>query len=54
MAASRVTAETTIARALAVESGLSVPAVDCAAEAMRAGVAEGLGEQDFSIMGRLP
>ncbi|HCN76636.1 MAG TPA: hypothetical protein DIT13_05505, partial [Verrucomicrobiales bacterium] len=42
------------ARALAAESGLPVPAVDCAAEAMRAGVAEGLGEQDFSIMGRLP
>lgn len=41
------------ARALAAESGLAVPAVDCAAEAMRAGVAAGLGERDFSIMGRL-
>lgn len=41
------------ARELAAESGLAVPAVDCTAEAMRAGVAAGLGEQDFSVMGRL-
>lgn len=41
------------ARELAAESGLAVPAGDCTAEAMRAGVAAGLGELDFSIMGRL-
>lgn len=41
------------ARELAAESGLATPAVDCAAEAMRSGVAAGLGELDFSIMSRL-
>jgi len=41
------------ARTLAAGSGLTTPALDCTAEAMRAGVQQGLGDQDFSIIGKL-
>lgn len=41
------------ARQLAARSGSKTPALDCTAEAMRAGVEAGLGDQDFSVVGRL-
>ena len=41
------------ARQLAARSGSKTPALDCTAEAMRAGVQAGLGDQDFSVIGRL-
>lgn len=41
------------ARQLAARSGSKTPALDCTAEAMRAGVEAGLGDQDFSVIGRL-
>jgi 3-hydroxyisobutyrate dehydrogenase-like beta-hydroxyacid dehydrogenase len=41
------------ARELAAGSGLSTPALDCTAEAMRAAAAAGLGDLDFSVIGRL-
>ena len=42
------------ARDLAAEGGLSTPALDCTAEAMRDGVAAGNGDLDFSIIGKIP
>ncbi len=42
------------ARELAAGAGLSTPALDCTAEAMRAAAAAGLGDLDFSVIGRLP
>lgn len=41
------------ARDLANESGIKTPALDCTAEAMRAGVKKGLGDMDFSVIGKL-
>ncbi len=41
------------ARALAADSKTKTPALDCTAEAMRAGVSEGLGDLDFSVIGKL-
>jgi 3-hydroxyisobutyrate dehydrogenase-like beta-hydroxyacid dehydrogenase len=41
------------ARQLAARSASKTPALDCTAEAMRAGVKAGLGDQDFSVLGRL-
>jgi 3-hydroxyisobutyrate dehydrogenase-like beta-hydroxyacid dehydrogenase len=41
------------ARQLATRSGSKTPALDCTTEAMRAGVEAGLGDQDFSVIGRL-
>lgn len=41
------------ARVLAAEGGVSTPALDCTAEAMRDGVREGSGDQDFSIIGKI-
>jgi 3-hydroxyisobutyrate dehydrogenase len=41
------------ARQLAARSGSKTPALDCTADAMRAGVEAGLGDQDFSVIGRL-
>jgi 3-hydroxyisobutyrate dehydrogenase-like beta-hydroxyacid dehydrogenase len=41
------------ARSLASHSGSKTPALDCTAEAMRAGVVEGLGDLDFSVIGKL-
>jgi len=41
------------ARLLAAHSGSKTPALDCTAEAMRAGVVEGLGDLDFSVIGKL-
>lgn len=38
-------------RELAQEAGLSVPAIDCTAAAMRAGVEAGKGDLDFSVIG---
>lgn len=40
------------ARELAAEAKLAVPAIDCAAEAMRRGVEDGEGDLDFSVIGR--
>lgn len=40
------------ARELAAGAGLDVPALECTAEAMRAAAAAGLGDLDFSVMGR--
>lgn len=42
------------ARELAVEGGVSAPALDCTAEAMRAGVIQGNGDLDFSVIGKIP
>jgi 3-hydroxyisobutyrate dehydrogenase-like beta-hydroxyacid dehydrogenase len=41
------------ALALAADSDTKTPALDCTAEAMRAGVDEGMGDLDFSVIGRL-
>jgi 3-hydroxyisobutyrate dehydrogenase len=41
------------ARSLASDSDTKTPALDCTAEAMRAGVNEGLGDLDFSVIGKL-
>ena len=41
------------ARALAAEADIKTPALDCTAEAMRAGVEAGLGDLDFSVIGRI-
>ncbi len=41
------------ARALASDSETKTPALDCTAEAMRAGVNEGLGDLDFAVIGKL-
>jgi 3-hydroxyisobutyrate dehydrogenase-like beta-hydroxyacid dehydrogenase len=41
------------ARALASGSDTKTPALDCTAEAMRAGVCDGLGDLDFSVIGKL-
>lgn len=41
------------ARALASSAKIKTPALDCTAEAMRAGVLEGQGELDFSVIGQL-
>ena len=40
------------ARELATEAGISAPALDSAASAMRAGVDVGLGDLDFSVIGK--
>ncbi|HEY1053243.1 MAG TPA: NAD(P)-dependent oxidoreductase [Prosthecobacter sp.] len=40
------------ARELAAQGHVSTPALDCTAEAMRSGVAAGLGDEDFSIIGK--
>ncbi len=42
------------ARELAAGAGLATPALDCTAEAMRAAAQTGLGDLDFSVIGRLP
>jgi 3-hydroxyisobutyrate dehydrogenase-like beta-hydroxyacid dehydrogenase len=41
------------ARSLAAHSGSKSPALDCTAEAMRAGVEAGFGDFDFSVIGKL-
>lgn len=41
------------ARELAAGAGLATPALDCTAEAMRAAAEAGLGDLDFSVIGRL-
>jgi 3-hydroxyisobutyrate dehydrogenase-like beta-hydroxyacid dehydrogenase len=41
------------ARDLASSADIKTPALDCTAEAMRAGVVEGKGELDFSVIGQL-
>lgn len=41
------------ARALAAQSGLATPALDCTAEAMREAVAQGHSDLDFSVIGKL-
>ncbi len=41
------------ARSLASEADIKTPALDCTAEAMRAGVEAGMGELDFSVIGKL-
>ncbi|GEP44809.1 NAD(P)-dependent oxidoreductase [Brevifollis gellanilyticus] len=41
------------ARILAAGSGTKTPALDCTAEAMRAGVSQGFGDLDFSVIGKL-
>jgi 3-hydroxyisobutyrate dehydrogenase len=41
------------ARALASEADIKTPALDCTAEAMRAGVASGAGDLDFSVIGKI-
>lgn len=41
------------ARELAAGAGLSTPALDCTAAAMRAAAEAGLGDLDFSVIGRL-
>lgn len=41
------------ARALAAEADIKTPALDCTADAMRAGVEAGLGDLDFSVIGKL-
>jgi 3-hydroxyisobutyrate dehydrogenase-like beta-hydroxyacid dehydrogenase len=41
------------ARELAGSSGLSTPALDCTAAALRAAAEAGLGDLDFSVIGRL-
>lgn len=41
------------ARELAAEGGLSTPALDCTAEAMRCGVNAGQGDLDFSVIGKV-
>jgi len=41
------------ARSLAASAKIKTPALECTAEAMRAGVLEGKGELDFSVIGRI-
>ncbi len=41
------------ARGLAAAAKIKTPALECTAEAMRAGVLEGKGELDFSVIGRI-
>lgn len=41
------------ARALAAASKIKTPALECTADAMRAGVLKGSGELDFSVIGRI-
>ena len=41
------------ARYLASEADIKTPALDCTAEAMRAGVKAGMGDLDFSVIGKL-
>jgi 3-hydroxyisobutyrate dehydrogenase len=41
------------ARSLAASAQIKTPALECTAEAMRAGVLEGKGELDFSVIGRI-
>lgn len=41
------------ARALASEADIKTPALDCTAEAMRAGVESGAGDLDFSVIGKI-
>ncbi len=41
------------ARDLAAQGGLATPALDCTAEAMRAGVQSGQGDLDFSVIGKI-
>ncbi len=41
------------ARELAAGAGLATPALDCTAEAMRVAAEAGLGDLDFSVIGRL-
>lgn len=38
---------------LAAEANIKTPALKCTADAMRAGVEAGLGDQDFSVIGKL-
>jgi 3-hydroxyisobutyrate dehydrogenase len=41
------------ARSLASQADIKTPALDCTAEAMRAGVEAGMGDLDFSVIGKL-
>ena len=41
------------ARSLAASAKIKTPALECTAEAMRAGVLEGKGELDFSVIGQI-
>lgn len=41
------------ARVLAAEADIKTPALDCTAEAMRAGVEAGMGDLDFSVIGKI-